>query len=151
VRAPRDLAAGAGLLALAAVALLAGARLDAGTLRAMGPGMLPRGVAGLVALSGAALVVAGLLKDGPPLGRWPLRGPIFVTLAVVGFALTIRSVGLALAGPVVVVVGGFASPEVRPKELAIFAVVLTAACAALFRWALGLPIPILVLPGLVTL
>jgi putative tricarboxylic transport membrane protein len=151
VRAPRNLAAGLGLIALAGVALQATARLDVGRLRAMGPGMLPRSVAALVALSGLLLVAASFLRDGPPLGRWRLRGPLLVSLAVLGFAATIRSVGLVVAGPLVVIVGGAAAPDFRWKELVAFAVVVTAACVALFRYALGLPIPVLVLPGLLTL
>jgi putative tricarboxylic transport membrane protein len=151
VRSPRDLLAGLSLLALAVFALRTTAHLDAGTLRALGPGMLPRAVAAGVGAVGLLVVALSLLRRGPPLGRWPLRGPLFVSLAVVAFALTIRSVGLAVAGPLVVVVSGFASPEARPRELVVFALALTALCVGLFRYALSLPIPVLVIPGLVNL
>lgn len=146
-RVSRDLVAGASLVALGAFALWAGADLPAGRLRAVGPGMMPRAVAVLVAASGVALVVMSLVKGGEPLGRWSLRGPLFVTLALVAFALTIRTVGLAIAGPVVVLVSGAASSETRPVELLVFAAVMTAFCVGLFRFALGLPIPVLVIPG----
>jgi hypothetical protein len=145
VRAPRELAAGMSLIAVAAVALWATADLEVGELRAFGPGMLPRWVALLIGAAGLGFVAVGFLKDGEELERWSLRGPLLVTLGVVGFALTIRSVGLALAGPLVVLVGGAASTEVRLKELAVFAVLMTLFCIALFRYALGLPIPILIL------
>jgi putative tricarboxylic transport membrane protein len=151
VRSPRDLAAGASLVALALFALWAGAPLDAGARRAMGPGMLPRTVAIAVLAAGVLLCVLSLLKRGEGLGRWPLRGPLFVSLAVVAFALTIRTVGLAVAGPLVVIVSGAASPESRPRELVIFAVVITAFCIGLFKYALGLPIPVLIIPDVVTL
>jgi putative tricarboxylic transport membrane protein len=97
------------------------------------------------------LVAAALLRPGPPLGRWPLRGPVFVSLAIVAFAITIRTAGLAVAGPLVVVVSGAASPESRPRELVLFAVLITAFCVGLFRYVLGLAIPVLVIPGVVTL
>jgi putative tricarboxylic transport membrane protein len=113
--------------------------------------MVPRTVAALVGIAGLGLSIASFLKRGEALGRWALRAPILVTLAVVAFGLTIRSPGLLAAGPLVVLVGGAASPETRPRELAIFAVVATAFCVGLFRYALGLPIPILRLPGLFTL
>ena len=151
VRSPRDLVAGASLVALAAFALWAGADLDTGQLRAVGPGMLPRAVAALVGIAGLGLMVASFLKSGEALGRWALRGPVFVTLGVVAFGLTIRSPGLVVAGPLVVLVGGAASPEMRPRELAVFAVLVTAFCIGLFRYALGLPIPVLHLPGIFTL
>jgi putative tricarboxylic transport membrane protein len=151
VRAPRNLAAGLVLVAVATVALRSTARLEVGRLRAMGPGMVPRSVAVLVGLSGLLLVAASLLRDGPSLARWRLRGPVLVSLAILGFAATIRSVGLAVAGPLVVILGGSAAPDFRWKELVTFAIVVTAACIALFRYALGLPIPVLVVPGLLTL
>jgi hypothetical protein len=151
VRSPRDLLAGVCLVALALFALWAGAPLDAGTRRAMGPGMLPRTVALAVLAAGILLVVLSLLKRGEGLGRWPLRGPLFVSLAIVAFSLTIRTAGLAVAGPLVVVVSGAASPESRPRELVIFALLITAFCIGLFKYALGLSIPVLRLPGLVTL
>jgi putative tricarboxylic transport membrane protein len=113
--------------------------------------MIPRGVALTIAGVGLLLVGLSLLKDGGSLGRWPLRGPLFVTLAMLAFALTIRTVGLAVAGPLVVVVGGAASPESRPRELVIFGLVMTALCVGLFRYLLSLPIPVLIIPGVITL
>ena len=151
VRAPRDFTAGASLVALALFALWASRALDAGSLRAMGPGMLPRAVAVLVGATGLGILVLSLLRAGEGLGRWSWRGPLFVTLGVVGFALTIRTVGLVVAGPLVVLVSGAASSEARPRELVVFAIAITTFCVLLFRYALHLPIPILILPGIVTL
>ncbi len=151
IRSARDLLAGSCLVALSAFALWSSRHLDQGTLRAMGPGMLPRYVAAGIGLAGLVIAALALLKDGPALDRWPLRGPIVITLAVVAFALTIRTVGLALAGPLVVIIGGSASPETRPRELLIFGVVMTALCVGLFRYVLSLPIPVLIIPGVITL
>ncbi len=151
IRSPRDLLAGTTLVAISAFALLTTAKLDEGTLRALGPGMLPRAVAAAVGAVGLAIVAISLLRPGPRLGRWPLRGPLFVSLGVVAFALTIRTVGLAVAGPLVVVVSGFASAETRPRELVVFAIAMTAFCIGLFRYALSLPIPVLVIPGVANL
>lgn len=151
VRSPRDFLAGASLVALALFALWAGSRLDPGTLRAPGPALVPRATALAVGFVGLLVVALSLLKDGATLGRWPLRGPIFVSLAIVAFALTIRTVGLAVAGPLVVVVSGAASPESRPRELVVFALVMSAFCIVLFKFLLSLPIPVLVLPGIFVL
>jgi putative tricarboxylic transport membrane protein len=149
LRAPSDLVAGLILLAVTAIALGMGASLDMGTMRTIGPGMLPRYVALLIGLIGLGLVVSAFVRHGEALGHWPLRGPFFVTLSVVAFAFTIRFVGLAVAGPLVLFIGGFASSEARPKELAIVAVVLTILCIVLFRFVLGLVIPVLIIPGVV--
>jgi putative tricarboxylic transport membrane protein len=151
VRAPQDLLAGLALLALALLAFWASRALPTGRLGAPGPGFLPRVMAAGLGLTGMALAVLSFLRAGEALGRFTLRGPLLVLLAVAGFALTIRVPGLLVAGPLVVVVGGAASPESRPRELVIFALIITLACAGLFRYALHLPIPVLVIPGLVTL
>lgn len=151
IRSPSDLLAGASLLALAVFAAWAGRGLDAGTLRSMGPAMVPRAVSAAVGAVGLLLIGFALLKDGPRVGRWPLRGPLFITLSVVAFALTIRTAGLAVAGPLVVIVGGAASPESRPRELVVFGLVMTALCIGLFRYLLALPIPVLIIPGVITL
>jgi putative tricarboxylic transport membrane protein len=151
VRLSKDLLAGFVLVVIAAFALYASKGLESGTLRSVGPGALPRGLAVVVLLAGLGFVVAALVRGGEPLGRWPLRGAIFITLSLVAFALTIRSIGLAVAGPAIVVVSGAASEETRPVELVVFAAVMTAACIGLFRYALGLPIPVLIIPGVVTI
>jgi putative tricarboxylic transport membrane protein len=151
VRAPQDLAAGASLVALSLFALWAGRDLVAGRLGAPGPGLLPRGIAVLVGLVGLGLAAASLLHAGERLARWTFRGPLFVSLGVVGFALTIRAPGLCVAGPLVVLVSGAASPETRFRELAVFALAITALCVVLFRYLLHLPIPILVIPGVVVI
>jgi putative tricarboxylic transport membrane protein len=136
---------------VAALALFASRDLEVGTLRSVGPGALPRALALLILAAGAGFTVVALIRGGEPLGRWPLRGAVFITLALVAFALTIRSLGLAVAGPAIVIVSGAATSETRPVELVVFALVLTAACIGLFRFALGLPLPVLVIPGLVTI
>jgi hypothetical protein len=148
-RLSTNLLAGLSLVALALLALWSSADLEFGTRRALGPGALPRAVALLVLAGGVILTVGALVKRGAPLGRWPLRGPVFVSLAIIAFALTIRSVGLALAGPLVVFVSGGASAETRPLELAVFAVVMTAFCIGLFKYALGLPIPVLIVSDVI--
>jgi heme A synthase len=38
--------------------------------------------------------------------------------------------------------GAFASPETRIREVVIFGVVMTVFCVGLFKYALGLPIPV---------
>ncbi len=151
MRAPQNLVAGLALVATAIVALGGSMELGSDRFYAVGPGLLPRGIATLLGLLGVALVIGSLLKDGDPLGRWPVRGPIFVFLGVAAFALTIRAVGLAVAGPLVAMISGAASPETRPKELIAFALVVTALSTALFRYLLNLPIPILIVPGVLVL
>lgn len=151
LRSPSDLVGAIWLIALSVGTLVSSAKLDAGTLRQMGPGMLPRSIAIAIGVAGLLLVLMAFVRDGPSLGRWPLRAPIVITLSVVAFALTIRTVGLAVAGPLVVIVSGGASAESRPRELVIFGIIITALCIGLFRFLLHLPIPVLIIPGVITM
>jgi putative tricarboxylic transport membrane protein len=149
IRAPQSFAGGLCLLALAALALYLTKDLSQGSLRSMGPAMLPRWLAVGVGLCGAALVAIGLLAEGEPLERWSLRGPVFVAAAIIAFALSIRTVGLALAGPLTILISAFASEETRWKETIVFSIVMTLFCIGLFRFALNQPMPILIIPGLI--
>jgi putative tricarboxylic transport membrane protein len=151
IRAPQNFVAGLALLAIALIAIAATWDLGSGRFYAVGPPLLPRGVATLLGILGAGLVAGSFLKDGEPLGRWPLRGPLFIFLAVAAFALSVRTVGLAVAGPLVAMISGAAAPETRPKELILFALVVTALSIGLFRYVLNLPIPILIIPGILVL
>lgn len=147
IRAPQNFFAGLALIALGLFAIWAISNLPQGTLGAMGPAMLPRWLAIAVALCGAALVGTSLVRDGDPLERWHVRGPILVGIGIVCFAVTIRLFGLAVAGPLALFIGGFGSDETRPRELLIFAIVMTAFCVVLFRYILNQPMPILIVPG----
>jgi putative tricarboxylic transport membrane protein len=151
IRGPRNFAAGLTLLAFALFMAWAGRALDAGTMRSMGPGFMPRAVEVLVGLFGIGIALAGLVKHGPPIESWKWRGVVFVCAAILAFGATIRTTGIAVAGPLVMIIGGFASPEARWRELVPFALVITLVCILLFRYALGLAIPVFTIPGVVTL
>ena len=152
VPGPQNFVAGIALLALALFALWLTSELPQGTLRAMGPAMLPRWLAIGVGMCGVALAVMGMLKPGDALESVTFRGPIFVVLGILAFAATIRGIGLGplnipglgliIAGPLAIFIGGLATPEVRFRELLILALALTAFCMVLFGDLLNLPIPL---------
>ncbi|MCC6887716.1 MAG: tripartite tricarboxylate transporter TctB family protein [Hyphomicrobiales bacterium] len=138
----QDFIGGLIIIAVGLFALWQGADLPMGSLEGVGPGMLPRGLAVLLALLGATLSLSAVFEVGLPLGRWSIRGPLFVLGAMLAFALSVRPLGLIVAGPMVVVIGSFASDEARPLETAVFGVAMTVFCIGLFKYALGLPIPL---------
>jgi hypothetical protein len=148
IRAPQNFYSGLALIALAAFAVWAVRRLPQGTLTSMGPAMLPRWVAVGIGLCGLALVIGSLLRPGEALQRFSVRGPLFVCLGILVFAFGIRSFGFLIAAPVAMIVCGLGSSDLRWKELLVFALVMTAFCIGLFRYALNQPIPVLMLPGL---
>jgi putative tricarboxylic transport membrane protein len=138
----QDFAGGLAIVAVAAFAFWQAFDLPIGTLGGMGPGMLPKSLAVLLALLGAMLLLDSILEAGPPLGRWSIRGPLFVLAGVVAFGLAVRPLGLVIAGPLAIVVAAFASDEVRWGETLLFGALMTAFCIGLFKFALGLPIPL---------
>lgn len=147
IRSPLDAAAGLFLICLAALVLHQIRDLDPGTLRSFGPAMLPRGLAVILGASGLSLVVMSVVRrEGSLLERWSIRGLFFILGSILAFAFTIRVFGLVVAGPLAMVVGAYADPDARLKETLIFSVILTAVCVVLFRYVLGLPIPILKMP-----
>ncbi len=147
IRAPRHLVAGLALIGLAAFALWAVSDLSQGSLRAMGPAMLPRVVAVAIGACGLIFVILGFTQKGDRLAPWELRGPLIVGAGMVVFALTIRSLGFAVAAPIAMMIAGHGTTEVRPKELAVFAIAISAFCLGLFRYLLDQPIPVLIIPG----
>lgn len=143
LRSPEDFAAGAFLLAIAALGFLGSIGLAFGTLRNIGPGMLPRSVAALVAAFGATLIASSFVSQGSRLERWSIRGPFYILGAAILFGWTIRPLGLVIAGPLAILFSSMADRNTRPLEIIIFAAVLTAICIGIFHYLLRLPIPIM--------
>jgi hypothetical protein len=153
IAAPQDFAGGIFLMVLGIGAFWAASNLSMGTLRSMGPGMLPKSFAAIVTGLGLILTLTSLKVEGPKLDAWTVRGVFFVLLGACLFALTIRGselpggltlppIGLIAAGPLVAIVSAFASPETKWSEVLIFGFGMTLFCALLFKYALGLPIPL---------
>lgn len=139
----QDTVGGVVVIAVAGLALWQGAGLPTGTLGGMGAGMLPKSLAVLLGVPGMLLVVSAILRPGPTIDRWSIRGPVLVLGAVIVFGLAVRPLGLVVAGPLAIVVGAFASEDVRWKETLLFGAFMTVFCAGLFKFALGLPIPLM--------
>ncbi|MDR2240663.1 MAG: tripartite tricarboxylate transporter TctB family protein [Zoogloeaceae bacterium] len=139
----QNLLGGLLMIAIAVIAVVQGSALSIGSLRHIGPGMVPMTLAAFLGLIGVVLILSwwrGRERVGT--GRWPLRGPVFILGAAVVFGLTVRPLGLSVAGPLLVVIAAFASAETRWKEIIIFSVCMMLFCLGLFRYALTLPIPV---------
>jgi hypothetical protein len=137
----REVAAGLFLIALAAVAWIGGFSLNFGQLSGIGPGLMPKVTATIVAAFGVLLIVQGLTVVRERMEAWSLRGMVFVLGAVLVFAATVRPLGLLVAGPLAVIISGLADKDSRIVELVIYALVMTSLCGLMFKEVLGLPIP----------
>jgi putative tricarboxylic transport membrane protein len=140
IRNGRDFYGGLVLVAFAAFAWWATRDLPGASGLEFGPGTAPRLFAGLLAVVGLAVTALGVLTDGPPVGRYAVRGPLLIFASVLVFAGTVKPLGLVLATFVTVLVASAASPETRWREAVPWAAALSAFCAFLFPYALGLPL-----------
>jgi putative tricarboxylic transport membrane protein len=141
VGSPQDYFGGLGLLALALFALWASRDLPGMRGFAFGPGTAPRMFGTMLGLMGVAVTLTGIFTKGPPVGRFGIRGPLFILASVYIFAFGIRPLGLVITSFISIFVSSFATSEVRWLEALIWAGVLTLFCSLLFPWGLNLPLP----------
>jgi hypothetical protein len=138
----QDFVGGLVVAAFAMFAYSQAADLPAGSPSGMGPGMLPKALAILLAGLGVLLALLAVRRAGVPIGRPTLRSTLFVIGAVVAFGMAIRPLGLVVAGPMVIALGALGTSDSRPVETIVVSVAVTAFCVALFKFGLGLPIPL---------
>lgn len=140
VRGPQDFVGGIALMAIALFALWASSDLQGMHGYSFGAGTAPRMFAGLLLGLGFAVMVVGVVTEGPHLAVYAWRGPLFVSLAIVSFAITIRPLGLVLSAFASFIISALGTPETRWKETIIVGICLTIGCSLLFPYALGLPL-----------
>jgi putative tricarboxylic transport membrane protein len=142
MKSPQDFIGGLVLVAVAIFALWACRDLQGMRGFSFGPGTAPRMFAVLLLGLGAAVAVVGVLQKGPVLQHYSWRGPLFVLVAIVFFAIAIRPLGLVVAGLATFLISALGSHETRWAEAIIVGVLLTIGCAVLFPYVLGLPMPL---------
>ena len=143
IRAPQDFFGGLALVAIAAFALWASSDLQGMRGFSFGAGTAPRMFGILLLALGAAIALMGVFSEGPPLQTYAWRGPLFVSLAIVTFAVSIRPMGMIFSAMAAFMVAALGTHETRWFETLIVGVCLTAFCSLLFPYALGLPLQLL--------
>src|ERR1700730_15513525 len=116
VRGPQDFVGGIALMAIAIFALWASSDLQGMHGFSFGAGTAPRMFAVLLLGLGAAVALVGILQDGPHVAHYAWRGPLFVSLAIVCFAVSIRPLGLVISGLASFLISGRGTPETRWVE-----------------------------------
>ena len=141
-RCTQDYYGGLALMALALFALWASSDLQGMHGFSFGAGTAPRMFASLLLLLGAGVAAIGFLNDGPDVATYHWRGPVFVSLAIISFAITIRPLGLVISAFASFMIAALGTSETKWLETAIVCVCLTAFCCVLFPYGLGLPMPL---------
>jgi hypothetical protein len=146
----RDLWSGVVFVAIGIAALALGADLTVGTAAEMGEGYVPRAMAVALLVLGTLLVVLRLWRRAPAAEsaaalddrlRW--RPLLFVTTAVLVFALALEPLGVIASIALSATAANFAGQPLGARSLGILVVVLSAFVAIVFVWGLGLPLHLL--------
>ena len=140
VKNPQDFIGGIAMMLIAAFALWASSDLQGMRGFSFGAGTAPRMFGVLLLLLGVGIAVMGLIFDGPQIAKYHWRGPFFVVLSILCFAVAIRPMGLVISAFVSFMIAGMGTPETRWKETMIVGICLTIGCSLLFPYALGLPL-----------
>jgi putative tricarboxylic transport membrane protein len=143
LKSSQDLATGLLFVAVGVGALLVGADYPLGTAQRPGTGVLPRILAWCLIGTGILVWIKAALSDGPRLGGFAWRPAVMIVLAVVAFALTIDRLGLVVAMLAAMTLTALGTPETRWREYALFAAIMLAIGIGVFRYALGMPVPVL--------
>jgi hypothetical protein len=139
IRGGKDFLAGVLYVVIGAAAVAIGQGYTLGTAAHMGPGYFPVLVGILLLLVGAFIAVRGFTKGSEPWRGIAFKPLLLVLGAVCLFGLSIERFGLPTAVLSTVVIGYLANPRWRPLELALLAILLTAACIGIFVYGLKLP------------
>ena len=142
VRGPQDFIGGLVLAAIALFALWASRDLQGMHGFSFGAGTAPRMFATLLLGLGLAVAIMGVVSEGAHMSRYHWRGPLFVLLGILAFAVAIRPLGLVISGLAAFLISALGTPETRWLETTIVGVLLTIGCALLFPYVLGLPMPL---------
>ncbi|NYZ14538.1 tripartite tricarboxylate transporter TctB family protein [Azospirillum sp. RWY-5-1] len=140
----RHLTAG-GIFAAIALFFLATSllTLDTGTTLRMGPGFMPV----LLSVLLLVLAIAVALERDPEqeAGARPVpwRGLLFITLAPLLFAVSIKGLGLAPALLVLIATSAFASRTMGIGQAVVMTAVMLGVAVGVFSHLLGLPYPLL--------
>jgi hypothetical protein len=135
----RDLVGGALLLLLgASVAIYAFLGLDIGSVREMGPGMVPVALGVLLTLFGAAIAVPALYRPGSPIDV-DLRSVVAISIGIAAFAAATPTIGIVPAIILLTVISSFAAREHSVLVNIALAIGLAVLVWAIFRLGLGVP------------
>lgn len=143
VRGPQDFIGGIALMAIALFALWASSDLQGMRGFSFGAGTAPRMFAFLLLGLGAVITAMGVLTEGAHLAKYHWRGPFFVTVSILVFAFSIRSMGMIFSAMASFMIAACGTPETKWVETFIVGACLTAFCSLLFPYALGLPLQLL--------
>lgn len=148
IRAPKDFWTGVVYTAAGVAGYVISRDYPFGSSARMGPGYFPFMISSLLIFVGAVAIARSFRFDGEPVGALAWKPMMFVTCAVLAFALLVNTAGLLVAMMVAILISASASIHFRFDWKALLGMSLMVAfCAVVFVRGLGVPMP-LVGPGI---
>jgi hypothetical protein len=142
IRSSKDFWAGLIFIAIGGGFVLLAQQYRLGDMHRMGPAMFPTLIGALLAALGLIIALRSFVLDGAPVPRFDAR-PIGISiLAIVLFGIALQWLGLVAAIAALVLVGAYASREVRLLDNLALAAAMIVFSVAVFVWLLGLPLPL---------
>jgi len=142
IRAPKDFWSGLLFIVIAVAFIGLAQQYKMGDMHRMGPALFPTLVGVLLAALGVIIALRSFVIDGPPVPRFQAR-PLIVSLAAIAlFGLALNFLGLVAAIVALVLVGAWATREVKLVQTVLLAALLAVFSVAVFVWLLGLPLPL---------
>jgi hypothetical protein len=142
IRSQSDFWCGLIFVAIGLTFLIVARDYRMGSAARMGPGYFPTWLGGLLALLGLSLTVPSFVTAGQPFPRLHLRPMLALLASIVVFALALQPLGFVIALMLLVVIAGFADPELGPLRAIGIGALLTVFSVLIFYYLLGLPLPL---------
>ena len=141
----KDLLAGS-MFAIAGVCFAVGATsYSFGSAARPGPGYFPFGLGLMLAVMGAVILVRGLATQQSPdqqIRRMSRRPLPIVVLAILSFAVTLPTLGMVLALPILIAIISAAGDQFSWRDVIVSSVVLTLGSWLVFIKGLALTLPV---------
>jgi hypothetical protein len=140
----RDTYGGAALVGFAGAYALAAGSLSMRSSLGIGPGLFPMVLAGILALIGVVVLVQGILsREGGQTGApVPWRGIALIVAAPVVFGFAIEPLGLIPGLFASIFLAALANRGTTLLGAAGISAFMVVFCIMLFKWGLGLPLPL---------
>ncbi|MGH6771660.1 MAG: tripartite tricarboxylate transporter TctB family protein [Xanthobacteraceae bacterium] len=140
IRAQSDFWCGIFFLAVGVAFAVFAQDYRVGSAARMGPGYFPTLLGGLLALLGLSLALPAFVHEGEKFPRLHLRPLLAILVGIAVFALLLDPFGFLVAAAALVIIGGFADPDLGLVEMLGLAAFLIAFSSALFVVLLGVPL-----------
>jgi putative tricarboxylic transport membrane protein len=142
IRSTKDFWAGLIYLFFGASAIWIARDYAMGTGNRMGPAYFPSLLGGILIFIGLVSVIRSFVAEGKPIGRLEVKGLSLIVAAVLLFGFLVKSLGVALGLPLLVIISAAASIQFRWWPTVALAVGLTLFCIFVFLKGLGIPLPV---------